>query len=205
MTDRDGLRQRLRSARRNLPLIERQEAALAVARRVLDWPPFGAAARIAAYWAREGELDPKPLLEAAWAEGKDVYLPVVIDAPSRSLRFAPYRPGCPLRRNRFAIPEPDVPESRWLAPEALDLVLLPLVAFDAAGVRLGMGGGFYDRSFAFLRHGDDQCRRPWLLGLGYEFQQSPEPLPLEPWDVPLHAVATDQHLRVFGQARHRIE
>ncbi|MBL8250419.1 MAG: 5-formyltetrahydrofolate cyclo-ligase [Candidatus Competibacter sp.] len=200
MTDRDGLRQRMREARRRLTAVERAEAAAAVARRVTGWPPFGAAARIAGYWACAGELDPQPLLAAAREAGKDVYLPIVVDAPSRGLRFAPYRPGCPLRPNRFSIPEPDVPSATWLMPEALELVLLPLVAFDATGVRVGMGGGFYDRSFAFLRDSDDRGRRPWLLGLGYEFQKSPGPLAPEPWDVPLHAVVTDEGLRVFVEA-----
>ncbi len=197
MTNRDSLRRRMRDARRRLTAAERAEAAAAVARRVTDWPPFGAAARIAGYWACGGELDPKPLLEAAWDGAKAVYLPIVIETPSRCLRFAPYRPGCPLRPNRFAIPEPDVPDSQCLAPDELDLVAMPLVAFDSAGVRLGMGGGFYDRSFAFLRDSAYRGRRPWLLGLGYEFQQAAEPLQPEPWDVPMHAVVTDARLRVF--------
>ena len=197
--DPDDLRQRLRAARRNLSALERQDAATAVARRVAVWPLFGEVQRIAGYWACNGELDPTPLLEVAWAANKAVYLPVVVDTPFRSLRFAPYRAGLPLRRNRFKIPEPDVAPSEWLAPEQLELVLVPLVAFDAAGTRFGMGGGFYDRSFAFLRDSRYRGHQPLLLGLGYEFQKSVEPLRRQPWDVPLNGVATEVALEVFGR------
>lgn len=196
--DRDDLRQRLRTARRALSEIERRDAAAAVAGGVAVWPLFGEAQRIAGYWACNGELDPTPLLEVAWTANKTVYLPVVVDTPFHALRFAPYRPGLPLRRNRFNIPEPDVAPSEWLAPEQLDLVLVPLVAFDEAGTRFGMGGGFYDRSFAFLGDSGYRGHRPLLLGLGYQFQKSAEPLRRQPWDVPLNAVATEAALQVFG-------
>jgi 5-formyltetrahydrofolate cyclo-ligase len=182
-----------------LPSAERQGAALSVARRVADWAIYGAAMRIAGYWACDGELDPMPLLESAWAASKDVYLPVLVDAPPKSLQFAPYRPGLPLRRNRFDIPEPDVPPSKWLQPAWLDLVLTPVVVFDSTGTRLGMGGGFYDRSFAFLRDLDYRGQRPLLLGLGYEFQKASEHLVRQSWDVSLDAVATEEALYVFAQ------
>ena len=182
-----------------MPSAERRKAALSVARRVTDWPIYSAAIRIAGYWACDGELDPMPLLESAWAASKDVYLPVLVDAPPQSLRFAPYRPGLPLRRNRFDIPEPDVPPSEWLGPERLNLVLTPVVAFDSTGTRLGMGGGFYDRSFAFLLDPNYRGQRPLLLGLGYESQKTRERLVRQSWDVPLDAAATEEALYVFAQ------
>lgn len=194
------LRQRLRARRRSLSSAERWQAALAVANRVVDWPVFADATWIAGYWACDGELDPLPLLERAWAMGKQVCLPVLVDEPPRSLRFASYRPDLPLRRNRFNIPEPDVAPAEWVRPERLDLVLTPLVAFDATGTRLGMGGGFYDRSFAFLLDPACQGRRPCLLGLGYEFQKIPEPLLRQSWDVPLDAAATETALHPFARA-----
>lgn len=198
--DRYDLRRRLRAGRQIMPSAERLGAALSVARRVTDWPIYGAAIRIGGYWACNGELDPMPLLESAWAASKDVYLPVLVGAPPQSLRFAPYRPGLPLRRNRFDIPEPDVPPSEWLQPESLDLVLTPVVAFDSTGTRLGMGGGFYDRSFAFLRDPDYRGQRSLLLGLGYEFQKTREHLVRQSWDVPLDAAATEEALYVFSRA-----
>lgn len=192
------LRQRLRALRRALPPALQQQTGLAVADRLADWPGFTAAARIAGYWACDGELNPMPLLERAWAAHQQVYLPVLTDTPPQSLQFAPYRPDTPLRRNRFNIPEPDVPPPQWLKPAQLDLVLTPLVAFDSFGNRLGMGGGFYDRSFAFRRDPVRRHHRPYLLGLGYEFQKVAA-LPRQPWDVPLDAAVTETALWVFSE------
>jgi 5-formyltetrahydrofolate cyclo-ligase len=189
------LRQRLRALRRALSPAEQRQAALAVARRLEDWPAWTGAVRVAGYWACAGELDPAPLLERAWATRRSVYLPVLTG--EYSLHFAPYPPGAPLRRNRFNIPEPEVSPMEWLEPSRLDLVLTPLVAFDRTGTRLGMGGGFYDRAFAFLRDPDYRGHRPMLLGLGYEFQQTAE-LVRQAWDVPLDAVVTEAALHVFS-------
>lgn len=191
------LRQRLRELRRALSPAERRQAALTVARRLEDWPVWTGATRIAGYWARDGELDPAPLLERAWATHRSIYLPV-LDGEC-SLRFAPYSPGAPLRRNRFNIPEPEVPPAEWLEPLRLDLVLAPLVAFDPTGTRLGMGGGFYDRAFAFLGDPGYPASRPVLLGLGYGFQQVVA-LVRQAWDVPLDAVVTEVALSVFSAA-----
>ena len=91
-----------------------------------------------------------------------------------------------------------MPAIEWLPPNQVDLLLLPLVAFDSAGTRLGMGGGFYDRSFAFLRDPAYQGKRPYLLGLAYTFQKTPDLLLRELWDVPLNAVATETALQVFA-------
>ncbi|KAB2935580.1 MAG: 5-formyltetrahydrofolate cyclo-ligase [Candidatus Contendobacter sp.] len=188
------LRQRLRALRRASSPAERRQAALAVACRLENWPVWVGATRVAGYWACDGELDPAPLLEHAWVAGRSVYLPV-LDGEC-SLRFAPYPPGARLRRNRFNIPEPEVSPMEWLEPSRLDVVLAPLVAFDRTGTRLGMGGGFYDRAFAFLRDPSYRGHRPVLLGLGYEFQKVVE-LIRQPWDVPLDAAVTEAVLHVF--------
>ncbi len=196
--DSQLLRQSLRARRRSVPDAERQAAAQAVAGRVANGPLWDAARRIAAYWACDGELDPMPLLERAWAADKQVYLPVLVGSPPSLLQFAPFQADRPLRRNRFNIPEPDAPPAEWLPPAALDMVATPLVAFDATGTRLGMGGGFYDRSFAFLRDLHYQGCRPCLLGLGYEFQRQAE-LSRQPWDVPLEAAVTETALYRFAE------
>ena len=186
--DSQLLRRQLRALRRGLPAAARQRAALAVARHLKSWP-LTRAVRIAGYWACDGELDPGPVLERAWAEGGQVFLPVLTGVPPRSLQFAPYRPGAPLRRNRFNIPEPEAAPAECLQPADLDLVLTPLVAFDSIGTRLGMGGGFYDRSFAFLRE-RSRPARPLLIGVAHDFQQVDAFVP-EAWDVPLDLVVTD--------------
>jgi 5-formyltetrahydrofolate cyclo-ligase len=185
LPDRKALRRALRQRRRDLSRPRRIAAAKRVAAVLARRPEFVSADNVAVYLAADGEIDTQRTIEWAWAAGKRVYLPV-LQAGNR-LRFAEYRRGAHLRRNRFGIPEPVV--KRFRAAKCLDLVLMPLVGFDAAGGRLGMGGGFYDRTFAFLR--EQAKRRPALVGLAFGFQQVGA-LPVEPWDVPMAGVATDR-------------
>ncbi len=160
---------------------------------------FRSARHVAGYLPNDGELDPTPLMGLAWSMGKRVYLPVLSHLRSDHLLFAPYAPGDALRENRFGIPEPVVSLRHMIDPKALDLVLTPLVAFDQQGHRLGMGGGFYDRSFAFLRR-----RRHWLkphlVGMAYGFQRV-DGLPHQPWDVPLDGVVTETGFTPTGSQK----
>lgn len=189
---RAQLRRQMRQARRRLRTEERSTRALALARQVVDHPLFLRSRRIACYLAVRGEMDVTPLRERALAMGKDVYLPVLFPYRHNRLWFAPFRADAKLVENRFGIPEPNVRRSDLVNPMALDLVLVPVVAFDDQCNRLGMGGGYYDRSFSFLRF-RRQWKKPHLLGVAYEFQRT-ERLARQPWDVPLTAVATDQGL-----------
>ncbi|WP_372695815.1 5-formyltetrahydrofolate cyclo-ligase [Immundisolibacter sp.] len=184
-----SLRRRLRAERRALSRAERQAASAALARRLATLPAFQRARRIAAYWPADGEIDPLPALRRAAAAGKACYLPVLCPQRDGHLHFAAWNPQAPLRRNRFGIVEPAVAPRHWLAPRMLDLVLVPLVGFDGAGNRLGMGGGFYDRSFAFL--GQRRWRRPRLVGVAFDLQRV-DRLPRRAWDVPLDAVASER-------------
>jgi len=119
--------------------------------------------------------------------GKRVYLPVL---HFRRLWFFPFRIDTPLVYDKYGIPEPKLPPHVRCAPRALDLVFAPLVAFDLSGNRLGMGGGYYDRTFDYLLH-RRAFRKPLLIGVAYGFQQVAA-LPKEHWDVPLHGVVTDE-------------
>jgi 5-formyltetrahydrofolate cyclo-ligase len=94
-----------------------------------------------------------------------------------------------MRINKFHLPEPDVDESEMLSPDELDLVLAPLVVFDANRNRIGMGGGFYDRSFAFRK--PPEPTRPLLIGVAHELQKVDQIVPQE-WDVQLDMIVTDQ-------------
>ncbi len=153
---------------------------------------------MAAYWPADGEINPLPALMRAFAAGKACYLPVLCPQHHGHLHFAPWWPGAPLRRNRFGIPEPTVARRDWLLPRMLDLALLPLVGFDVAGNRLGMGGGYYDRSFAFLAW--RRWRQPRLIGVGFDLQRVAG-LPRRAWDVPLDAVVTQRNRYVFRESR----
>lgn len=188
-SERTALRRAIRAARRNLSERERQRAAKAMAIRLARTEWFRNARHIACYLPNDGELDLTPLMERAWALGKRCYLPVLSPITGNRLWFAPWEPGEPLAGNRFGIPEPVFTDERLMPVWALDLVLTPLVAFDTDGNRLGMGGGYYDRTFAYLRR-RQRWHKPRLVGVAYELQKV-ERLPCEPWDVPLQAVVTN--------------
>ena len=196
MNDRNQLRHEIRQRRHQLDAHERHHRALALCAHLADDPLFRRARRIAFYLANDGEPDLRPLIELAWSMDKACFLPVVGARHSRRLWFLPYTPATPLVPNRFGIPEPRHHRGeRRLKPHSLDLILMPLVAFDAAGHRLGMGGGYYDTTLAFLRY-----RRHWLrparIGTAFACQEVPQ-LPAEPWDVPLDAIATEAGIRHF--------
>ncbi|MGB5541483.1 MAG: 5-formyltetrahydrofolate cyclo-ligase [Gammaproteobacteria bacterium] len=190
MPDHRALRQTLRARRRSIPPAEASHCARQLARNIRSERLILNSRRIAAYLAADGELDPYPLIEHLWSLGKQVYLPVLVPFTRNRLWFARFEADTRLATNRFGIPEPA--QAELIRPAALDLVLTPLVAFDRAGHRIGMGGGFYDRSFAFLL-GRRYWRKPALLGIAYAFQQQPTIIP-ERWDVPLDAIATESGL-----------
>lgn len=156
---------------------------------------FRTSQRISCYIATNNEIDTVPLIHRIWKRGRTCYLPVLMDGPRKCLWFAPCKPDTPYAINRFGIAEPVVHSRKLITARQLDLVLMPLVGFDMAGNRLGMGGGFYDRSLAFL-HGRKIWHRPRLMGLAYEMQRI-EKLTSDEWDIPLNAVATEQRLHVF--------
>jgi len=186
---RQSLRREMRQRRRNLTPRARRTAAQQLARHLGGTPLFHRARHIALYLSNDGEMDLTPLLTLARARGKQCYLPVLSPAFHNRLWFAPWRPHTPLLPNTFGIPEPALPWRAMRPAWALDLVLTPLVAFDPEGNRLGMGGGFYDRTFAYLRQRRHWCK-PHLIGVAYRFQQVAA-LPCQPWDVPLAGVVTE--------------
>lgn len=184
MADRAQLRRDLRAQRRALPAPQRIAAADALANRLLALPFAPASGYAAGYWAMDGEI-----ALHSWQlrlPGGVVYcLPVLHE--DNTLRFAPWRPGDALVTNQFGIPEPDVQAASALEPQAMSLVAMPLVGFDGAGQRLGMGGGWYDRSFAFR---NTAMPPPWLVGVGFDAQRV-DRLAAEAWDVLPDAICTE--------------
>ena len=193
MTDpRAQLRDDLRTRRRAIPAATRIAAAQALAERLLALPFMPAAGYVAGYWAMDGEI-----ALHAWQLRLPSTLTYCLPVLGRDkrLRFAPWRPGEPLASNRFGIPEPDVTASALLEPGTMALVVAPLVGFDASGQRLGMGGGWYDRSFAFRR---THAPLPWLVGAAFATQQCEDGITRQPWDVALDAVCTDRDTLIVG-------
>lgn len=195
MPNRSSKRKQLRNRRCALTPAERQQRSRQLCQQLAKHRLFRNSQRIAAYLSADGEVDAHPLIERAWSMNKQVYLPVLRPFGDNHLWFAHYAPGSPLVKNRYGIAEPDIDHVKRVEAFALDLVLAPLVGFDLQGNRLGMGGGFYDRSFAhLLRH--RHWLKPRLVGLAYDFQQVKH-LPAQPWDVPLTAVATERRIIEF--------
>lgn len=191
-TNNKNIRSKFRALRRSLSQAEQDHAAQSLARLLSNHPLFMKSRNIAFYMPNDGELDPGYLLNAAFARRKSCYLPCIgpdFHNPRQDrLLFTRTEPDSRLLLNKFGIPEPDPKLQPSISAKALNLVLMPLVAFDLSGNRLGMGKGYFDRTFDFIRHGN-YWHRPILLGLAHECQKSAD-LVNNDWDIPLDAIAT---------------
>ena len=176
-----ALRKRAFAARKTAHAAGAREAATAARDRFLAARMDAGAGMIAAYRPIRTEIDPTPLMEALHAAGRALCVPV-IRGPDLPLKFAAWTPGEAMVSGPFGAEVPADP--RWVRP---DLVIAPLVAFDARGWRLGYGGGFYDRTLAELR----AARPTRAIGLAYAAQRVPA-VPREPTDRPLDAVVTER-------------
>lgn len=150
---------------------------------------------VALYLPADGELSPLPLAARLRQRDVRIVLPVVRSTPLRGphLQFRLWSRNTTLQLNRFGIPEPDA-RATTIPAIAIDRLLVPLVAFDHTGTRLGMGGGYYDRLLGGLPEG----LRPRVIGLAHALQASAHPLPRSPWDAPLDAVVTERGWQRFG-------
>ena len=177
----DQLRASIRCRRRRLGLGAQKRAAYQLARKVVQLEAYQHSRSIALYWAMDGEIDCSLLLKQAWRDGKSIYLPVLTLGRHKAMQFVLYTPATKLVSNRYGILEPESAIS--VLPQNLDLVIVPLVAFDHAGNRIGMGGGFYDRTFAFRQ----SVSKPLLVGVAHHLQRVKKIVP-QKWDVPLDRV-----------------
>lgn len=187
MQPRQQIRQTIRHARRQLSPEQQTEAAQQVTARFMALPDVVYAQHIALYLSFDGELDTQPAIEACWQTGKQVYLPVVHPFSRGHLLFLQYHPHTRMRLNRYNIAEPAL-DIRTLIPSSkLDIIATPLVAFDADGQRLGMGGGYYDRTLGLC------APNATAIGLAHDCQRW-HSLPCEQWDVSLpHILTPSQH------------
>lgn len=181
---RQHLRTEVRHRRRALTPSQQQQAAVQAAQRIVDHPRIQAAQSVAMFLSFDGELPTRPAIERLWALGKRVVLPVLHPFSPGHLLFLDYQPETELIPNRLRIPEPPLDVRHILPLHQLEVILTPLVAFDDRGQRLGMGGGFYDRTLAQWR-----TRGPYPIGLAHDCQQV-KSIPAEPWDVPLPEIIT---------------
>ncbi len=181
---RQQIRQQIRQRRRALTPEQQTQFALQAADRMMAYTPVLLAQTVAVFLSFDGELDTRPLIDQLWRAGKRVYLPVLHPFSPGNLLFLHYHPSIDLVVNRLKIREPKLDVRDVLPLSRLDVLVTPLVAFDAAGQRLGMGGGFYDRTL-------QNWRRHRLQPVGYAHDcQQVDALPTEQWDIPLPAVIT---------------
>ena len=186
--NKQELRKLIRKKRRALTPAQRHKAGRGLTRSLHHSTQYLSANRVALYLSNDGEIDPHWAIEDLWKRGKEVYLPVLHPLRRGYLTFIRYQPETPMRRNRFGISEPDFRRGTHVPARFLSMVGLPLVAFDERGNRLGMGGGFYDRTLAFSRR---PGQKPALIGCAYAFQEI-RMLPAESWDIPLQFIATEK-------------
>ncbi len=191
-TNSARLRRVLRERRNLQPARAAHRASRVITARLWRLPAIRTARRIACYLPISGEVDTWPLITALWRDGRTPYLPCITP---HGLLFRPFGPHTRLQPNRYGIDEPVHSDGRACNARHMDVVLAPLVGFDAEGNRLGMGGGYYDRTLAFLRR-QRVLRKPLFIGVAYAFQQV-EVLGTSEWDVPLHGVVTEKSARRF--------
>lgn len=182
----------MRKKRASLSAPERLAAADAIAEVLGELPELLTDQYVAGYWAVAGEVSLHRVVPPLLRREQTYLLPVLSPDGDPSLRFAPWRPGAVVAPNRYGIPEPQCEPAALVEAAEIELVLLPLVAFDRRGHRLGTGAGYYDRSFAFLKE-VERPALPLLVGVAYAFQEV-KSLEIEAWDVPLDFVATEHEL-----------
>ena len=181
-TLRNQLRQQIRKTRANLTALQQQQAENSITQQALALIEERNAQHIALYVSFDGEISTEKLIKTLWAQDKHVYLPVLHPFNPNHLLFLRYLPDTPMLKNKFGIWEPKLNVQNVLPLDELDILFTPLVAFDKQGNRLGMGGGFYDRT---LQNWQNSSFIP--VGLAHQCQQV-EQLPTEAWDVPLHRI-----------------
>lgn len=186
--DKKALREILKKKRHALSKLEQSQASAKIFKQILDLKAYQNAKKIGLYFAKGKEIDLNPLWQHATSHQKNCFFPAI--TPDHRLLFFPATLKSPLIKNRYGIDEPLASPKEAAPLQDFDLIFLPLLAFDKLGRRLGMGGGYYDKTLAALRG-------PLLLGLAYNFQYLPQ-LPSDPWDVCLNAVITPEKLYDFS-------
>ncbi len=195
VSEHSQLRKVIRQQRRSFSPEQQEQAASKLLLHILEDENFKKASKIAFYQAFDGEINPAPAMQAALDHGKRCFLPV-ISLDNESLAFVEYTAGSSLEKNHFGILEPKLYPNNALAPEHMDVIFMPLVAFDLSGTRLGMGKGYYDKKLAFMSRNSNEMSLnstniTKLVGLAHECQRV-EQLERAEWDVPLDKIITDQ-------------
>lgn len=187
MNIRTQLRKQIRLRRNSLSIVEQNKAAVSLTERLSSHCQIKNAKRIAIYLSNDGELSTDHFINWCWQQNKAVYLPVVHPFSAGNLLFLHYQKETKLIHNRYGILEPQLDVTHVCPLAQLDVICTPLVAFDSTGARLGMGGGFYDRSLA-----NWQENNVYPVGLAHDCQLV-DKVPTEHWDIPLPEIITPKN------------
>ena len=190
MTTRKDLRRQMRRRRKGVAPDERRRAARALAAGALRSILLTRAQHFTCFLSADGEIDTSVLIAKLHRMRRTVWLPCL---GKPKLRFRRFDAKTPLKRGAFNILEPA--SGPFRSAKKMSVILTPLVAFDASGQRLGMGGGYYDRTFAH-RLQRKAYNRPKLIGVAFSIQEAPN-VPSDHWDVPLDGILTEQGLKLF--------
>ena len=186
------LRKHLKLKRKNLSSKESHGMSHAISQKVIRSKWICQHTNVGIYHPVNGEANTLPLIDFMWSINQQVFLPVI---NKKKLLFGRLNPDSKLKKNHFGIPEPSITRENQVSADDLDVAFVPLVAFDLNGFRIGMGSGYYDRTFEKKLEVKDM-KSPVLIGLAYEFQKQ-ECLNHQPWDVPLDMVVTELNTYKF--------
>jgi 5-formyltetrahydrofolate cyclo-ligase len=197
MSNRANLRKTILAKRNNISYEDSQQTAKQAAKLLINSSIFNQSQHIACYVSKGSELNTQPLIEHVWKTKKTCYLPLVHPQKQGFLCFSKYSPGDKLIYNRFNIGEPVFDTTTIMPAKSLDLIIVPLIAFDNMGNRIGTGYGYYDRSFAFLKTIAQGTKKPFLCGYAYSLQET-STIDAEKWDIPLDGVVTEKSFTLFN-------
>ena len=192
--NRAQIRHNIRKARNNLSKKQQELAAESLKVNFIQHLKSIDSAKksnIALYLSNDGELDTSLLIKELWHKKAPLFLPIIHPFNGTTLYFQRYEENSPMTANRYGILEPKLNCSQICPLDKLDILLMPLVAFDDQGNRLGMGGGFYDKTLA--RYYQENWQKPILIGLAHQCQHVSS-LPIESWDVPLKHIITPEKI-----------
>lgn len=189
MLTKSDLRKKIRAQRSELSLDEVRFATKKISEKIIQHPLFLQAKKIACYIANDNEIELSDIINQSYQLKKEIYLPVMSD--QNNMLFYEINAETKFKKNKFKIDEPIIDNQKPISPEALDLILIPLVAFDVHGNRLGRGAGYYDRALQSLRNQSHQ-KKTYLVGVAYAFQKI-DCVPTESHDVPLDWVITEKN------------
>ena len=190
ITTKNEIRNKLKKKRILLSKNERDIASKSIYKKIITSSIFLNSKKIAFYYPIKGEINPIPIMQEAFNRNKEVFLPVLTNFPKYQIKFQAFSFQNKIEKNKFQINQPRFNHVQTISPWAIDLVFVPLVAFDQNNNRLGMGMGYYDRKFHYLLN-RQRWIKPKLIGLAYDFQQI-KTIKANSWDVKLNKVFTDK-------------